>query len=199
MTLASTSTLPLRRLGWLVAAVTCLADQLLKWAMIGPLALPLRHETRMLGGDFDATRADINLLPFFGFSWTQNFGVSLGLFTAQSDAQRWALVAVTMGIAVGVWVWLGRAQSRADAAALGLVLGGAIGNIIDRSARGFVVDYLDLHLGEIRPFLIFNLADVAITFGVLILLAGSFLLREKRAHTAHQPAPADPAKTAPET
>jgi signal peptidase II len=61
------------------------------------------------------------------------------------------------------------------------VLGGAIGNIIDRMRFGYVVDYADLHIGSWRPFLIFNLADAAITIGVLILLARALLLREKAA------------------
>ena len=59
------------------------------------------------------------------------------------------------------------------------VLGGALGNIYDRATYGFVIDYADLHFGEFRPFLIFNIADAAITFGVLILLARSLLSREK--------------------
>jgi signal peptidase II len=62
-----------------------------------------------------------------------------------------------------------------------MVLGGALGNIFDRVAYGYVVDYADLHFGEFRPFLIFNLADAAITIGVLLILARSFLSREKRA------------------
>ena len=70
--------------------------------------------------------------------------------------------------------------------ALGLVLGGALGNIIDRVRLGFVIDYADLHFGEWRPFLIFNLADAAITIGVLILLARALLLREKDANSESQ-------------
>ena len=63
-------------------------------------------------------------------------------------------------------------------------LGGAAGNIADRAGRGYVVDFLDLHFGAYRPFLIFNLADAAITVGVLIVLARSFLSRDKRPNPA---------------
>jgi signal peptidase II len=63
--------------------------------------------------------------------------------------------------------------------ALSLVLGGALGNIVDRVRYGYVVDYADLHFGVFRPFYIFNLADACITIGVLILLARAFLMREK--------------------
>jgi signal peptidase II len=76
-----------------------------------------------------------------------------------------------------------REKARDDVVALALVLGGAVGNIIDRTRLGYVIDYADLHFGEWRPFLIFNLADAAITIGVLILLARAILLREKAPKT----------------
>ena len=103
--------------------------------------------------------------------------------SADTEAMRWALVGMTFLIAgfVGVWMW--REKARQDVAALGLVLGGAIGNIVDRVRLGYVVDYADLHFGNWRPFLIFNLADAAITIGVLILLARALLLRDKGAKT----------------
>jgi signal peptidase II len=128
------------------------------------------------------------VLPFFNFTWTQNFGVSLGLFTAGSPEARWALVAMTGAIAAFVLVWLLRERKLPDIAALGLVLGGAAGNIRDRFAVGYVIDYADLHFGSVRPFLIFNLADAAITIGVLIILARSLLSREKP-DAAADPAP----------
>jgi signal peptidase II len=77
-----------------------------------------------------------------------------------------------------------REQVFGEIAALALVLGGALGNIYDRFTRGYVIDYADLHIGQWRPFLIFNLADAAITCGVLILLARSLLSREKPAQPA---------------
>lgn len=121
----------------------------------------------------------VYILPFFNLTWTQNFGVSLGLFTAGSPEGRWALVAMTAAIALGVFVWMMRERKLADIAALGLVLGGAAGNIRDRYTVGYVIDYADLHFGGFRPFLIFNLADAAITIGVLIILARSLFSGEK--------------------
>lgn len=155
-----------RLIGFAIAAAVFIADQAVKWAMLGPLRL------RDVG--------QIVLLPVFNFTFTENTGVSLGLLNAGSDTQRWLLVAVTAAIAVTVLVWLLRERHPADTAALGLVLGGALGNIRDRMMLGYVVDYADLHFGGWRPFLIFNLADAAITIGVLIILARSFLSREKR-------------------
>lgn len=160
-----------RPLGLTVAIVTLALDQLVKYTVTYPLALQSRAD------------AGIEILPFFRLRWLENRGVSMGFFHADNDTMRWMLVGMTMLIAgfVGVWMW--REKARSDVAALGLVLGGAIGNIVDRMRLGYVVDYAYLHFGEWRPFLIFNLADAAITFGVLILLARALLLREKGAKT----------------
>ena len=106
------------------------------------------------------------------------------MFTAQSSETKFALLAMTGLIACGVAVWMLREKVLGEILALALVLGGALGNIYDRFTRGYVIDYADLHIGQWRPFLIFNLADAAITVGVLILLARSLLSREKPAKSA---------------
>jgi signal peptidase II len=126
----------------------------------------------------------IKLLPFFDLRWTENYGVSYGLFTAESSETKLMLLAMTGLIAAGVAFWMLREKAMGEVFALALVLGGALGNIYDRFTRGYVIDYADLHIGEWRPFLIFNLADAAITVGVLILLARSLLSREKPTEVA---------------
>jgi len=131
----------------------------------------------------------IELLPIFRLTWTENYGVSLGILTAQSAEMRWVLVALTGCIALGVFVWMLREKTFPDILGLALVLGGALGNIRDRAHRGFVVDYADLHFGDFRPFLVFNIADAAITIGVLIILARSLFSREKPDATAAETAP----------
>lgn len=148
-----------------LALVIAVIDRIVKAIMVGPLML------RDLGV--------IDLLPFFDLRYAENYGVSFGMFTATSMEMRYGLIIVTALIALGVTVWMLRESLRGDVLALGLVLGGALGNIYDRLTLGYVIDYADLHIGEWRPFAIFNLADVAITFGVLILLARSFKSREK--------------------
>lgn len=158
---------PHRRLGLLIAAAIVLLDQLFKLFVIHTLGLAAR------GPD------GIEILPFFNLTWTQNYGVSMGFFYADTQLMRWILVAMTFAIASFVAAWMWRERQRGEAVALSLVLGGAIGNIIDRVRLGYVVDYADFHIGSWRPFLIFNLADAAITIGVLILLARALLLREK--------------------
>ncbi|MFN3748768.1 MAG: signal peptidase II [Sphingorhabdus sp.] len=151
--------------GLMLASFLFIADQAVKFIMIGPLALESRRQ--------------IHIVSFFDLTWAENRGVSMGFLEASSDAQRWLLVALTALIAgvVGVWMW--REKLRGDVLALAMVLGGALGNIVDRVRYGYVVDYADLHFGNFRPFWIFNLADACITIGVLILLARAFLIRDK--------------------
>ena len=170
-----------RLAGLLLAGTIFVVDQLIKWLMVEPLAL---RERRV-----------IDLLPFFDLRWTENFGVSLGMFTADSQEMRWILVAVTALIAAAVFVWMMREKAMWDIAALALVLGGALGNIRDRFLLGYVIDYADFHIGEFRPFLIFNVADAAITIGVVIILARSFFLREKPRDTKTDETGESPAET----
>jgi signal peptidase II len=75
--------------------------------------------------------------------------------------------------------WIRKEEARSDQLALAMVLGGALGNIVDRTRYGFVVDFLDLHFGTFRPFYVFNVADAAISIGVVILLLRAFFVREK--------------------
>jgi signal peptidase II len=155
-----------RGLGLLLAAVIFAVDQWLKYLVTGPLGL-IRE------GDH------LDLLPFFDFTLTHNYGVSLGMFTATSREMRWGLVGLTALIALVVAVWLLRERKLGEIVPLALVLGGAIGNIRDRFIYGYVIDFADLHIGEFRPFLIFNVADAAITIGVVIILARALFMREK--------------------
>ena len=152
-----------RALGFAIALAIFAADQLTKAIVTGPLNLE--------------AVAQIYVMPFFNLTWTENYGISLGLFNAETEFGRWMLVAVTSAIAVGVAFWIGREKARWDKAALGMILGGALGNILDRIRHGYVVDFADLHFGDFRPFLVFNVGDAAISIGVLILILRAFLMR----------------------
>ena len=154
-----------RRLGFIVALLVFALDQLTKWWVTGPLGIA--HI-----GD------QLVLLPIFNFTYTENNGISLGLLNATTAIGRWMLVGLTSAIAIGVAYWMGREKYRIDQIALGMVLGGALGNILDRTRHGFVVDFADLHFGEFRPFLIFNVGDAAISIAVVILLLRAFLSRK---------------------
>ena len=121
----------------------------------------------------------IDLLPFFDLTYTENKGISLGMFQANDMETRWLLVLLTGVIALVVLVWMMREKLLGEIVGLSLILGGAIGNIRDRYDLGYVIDYADFHIGTFRPFLIFNIADAAITIGVVIILARSLLVRDK--------------------
>jgi signal peptidase II len=155
-----------RILGLAIALSVLLLDQAAKWVVTNILQLP--------------QRLTVQWLPFFQLNWVPNRGVSMGFLTAGSAVQRWALVGLTAAISIFVFAWLWRERRRDDVIALGLVLGGALGNILDRVRLGYVVDYADLHFGEWRPFLVFNLGDAAITIGVLLLLVRALLTRERK-------------------
>jgi signal peptidase II len=172
------SVLGRRRLtGFLLAAAIFAIDQFVKWYVMFELKLRNRGQ-------------QLELLPFFNLTRENNYGVSLGLLSSQSMEMRYLLIILTGTIALLVAIWMLREKAMGDIAALALVLGGALGNILDRWTYGYVIDYADLHIGTFRPFLIFNVADAAITIGVLIILARSLLSREK---------PETSAETAPES
>ena len=154
-----------RTAAYATALAIFIADQITKWIVSGPLALQ--------------ARVQIEILPIFNLTWVENNGISLGLLNATTPIGRWMLVAMTAAIAIGVAWWITREEKRGDQLALGLVLGGALGNIVDRVRHGYVVDFADLHFGAFRPFLVFNVADAAISIGVVILLLRAFLIREK--------------------
>ena len=174
-------TRPLPRTGLAIAALIFIADQLTKWLVNGPLGLVAEGQ-------------QLHLLPFFDLTRVHNHGISLGLLTAASDTHRWLLVAFTAGIAAVVGYWLWKEPKRGDQLALGMVLGGALGNIVDRSRFGYVLDFADFHLrgipaqlcpnfeaGVCRPFLVFNVADAAISIGVVILILRAFLVKDRPA------------------
>jgi len=170
-----------RLLGLVIAALVLLADQWIKWFVTVELRL---WEVRA-----------IDLSPWFDLRWAQNYGVSFSMFSATSVEMRWLLVLLTTAIAAGVLFWMMVEKAMADIAALAMVLGGALGNIRDRATNGYVIDYADLHWGSFRPFQIFNLADAAISVGVVIILARSFLSREKRANTPGGHTPEKPSES----
>jgi signal peptidase II len=157
--------------GFACAIGVFLVDQFIKYMVAVPLALQSRGDEGLY------------IVPFFSLRWLENYGVSMGFLHAGTDTGRWMLVGMTCLIALFVAIWMLREKNRFDVAALGCILGGALGNILDRIRLGYVIDYADFHIGEWRPFLVFNLADAAITLGVLILLARALLLREKDATT----------------
>ncbi len=139
-----------------LAALVFGLDQLTKWWIVAVVRLE--------------ERLTIPILSLLSLTWVENRGVSMGLLTADTEAGRWLLVALTATIAAVVGLWIRREKRWSEQLALALVLGGALGNIVDRVRLGFVIDFIHLHAGR-WSFYVFNLADAAISVGVAILLA----------------------------
>lgn len=154
------------RTGLAYAILAFVLDQLTKWIIISPLALE--------------QRGFIEILPIFNLTWAENCGISLSMFANCNDTTRWTLVGVTGLVAAAVAFWMTREERKGDVIALSLILGGALGNIIDRVRFGYVVDFADLHFGTFRPFMIFNVADACISIGVVLLVARALFLGEKK-------------------
>ncbi len=146
------------RLGWIVAIVLLAVDQLTKHWVLTAL-----HLTE--GGEA------IRIAPFAELRLVWNHGISYGLFQQESDFGRWLLIAVSIGAAIGLAIWLTRSVNMIVAISIGLILAGAIGNAIDRTLYGAVIDFIYLFTpgGSFRWY-VFNVADASIVAGVVGLL-----------------------------
>ncbi len=141
------------------ALLVVLIDQLTKaWIISG---IDLREVGRVFVAD-----------PIFNFTWVENRGVSFGLFG--DGSARWFLSLFSIVVAAGLGYWATKADRRLLITAIGLIMGGAIGNVIDRVRFGFVVDFLDFSGTGFFPW-VFNVADSAITIGVILLIVDSLL------------------------
>jgi signal peptidase II len=149
-----------------IALAAGLVDQLFKAWMIGVFeAAPVQK---------------IVLAPFFDLVMAWNRGISYGLLRQDSDAGRWVLVVVSLAAVLALAYWLAQLQNRLPALSLGLIIGGAAGNVIDRIRFGAVADFFSFHIGSFHWY-IFNLADVAIVAGVAGLLYDSLVASHKSA------------------
>ena len=141
----------------MLAAVVVIVDQTVKWWILSGLNLPLIGTQKLVG-------------PFY-LTMVWNSGVSFGFLQAQHDLVRWLLAAFSVGVAVLLGVWVRKADRPLFALAVGLVMGGAIGNVIDRIRLGAVADFIDVRALTVGLFpWIFNVADAAISVGVFLLL-----------------------------
>ena len=150
----------MRRLAF-VAAVILIVDQVSKYAVVHGLNL------------IEVGRIEV-APPFLNFVMAWNRGVNFGLGASGADWARWALIGVSLAISVAVVIWAARRDERWFSIGAGLVVGGALGNVIDRIQYGAVADFLNMSCcGIVNPF-VFNVADIAIFAGaaVLILMSG---------------------------
>lgn len=149
------------RLGLGIGALVAVLDQGTKWWILALVMQPPRV---------------IEVTPFFNLVLGWNRGVSFGLFSDADGLGPWPFIALTAAITLGLVVWLKRTSNRWLGGALGLIIGGAVGNAVDRMRLGAVVDFLDFHLGGLH-WPAFNLADTAISVGVVMILVDSLFGR----------------------
>ena len=155
---------PLTPFGLLVALAVCTVDQASKLWLLYGYGL--------------AERGAVAVMPFIDFILVWNRGISYGLFQQESELGQWALFGLKVAAVILLAVWLARASSRLTALGLGLIIGGAVGNAIDRLLHGAVVDFVLFHVRTASfsfNWYVFNLADAAIVAGVAGLLYESLV------------------------
>jgi signal peptidase II len=150
---------PTRRLGLAIVVIVFALDQASKLWLLFSVGL--------------AENGPFSVLPFMDIVLAWNRGISYGLFQQYSDLGRWGLVAISFVAAVWLGRWMWREPRRLTVVALALIIGGALGNGVDRAVYGAVVDFVHLHWGRFSWY-IFNVADAAIVVGVAALLYESF-------------------------
>ena len=150
-----------RWIGLLAAAIVLVLDQANKIWLIDVYGI--------------AQHQPVRLTPFFDVIFAKNPGISYSLLSAKTAAGRFALIAGAMVVTAFLVIWLWRSRTLLTGLGLGLIIGGALGNnACDRFFYGYVADFYHFHIGDFSWY-VFNLADVAITFGVILLLYESLL------------------------
>jgi signal peptidase II len=153
-------------LGFSAALITLILDQATKLYSLFVYDLPVKEP--------------VEFAPFINLIVVWNRGISYGLFQQNSEIGRWGLIIISILAAIGLSFWIRRTTAKLLAVSLGLIVGGAIGNVIDRLAYGAVFDFIQIHIGS-WSWYVFNVADAAIVAGVVGLLYDSFVLEGRRA------------------
>lgn len=167
------------RRGVIIAILILVADQVSKWWVLKTLfGLPDPITTA-------SWAPSIPITGFLDFAMVWNYGISFGLLAGDGPLVKWGLSAVAAAVTGGLLVWLWRNDRGLVAVAVGLIIGGAIGNVIDRLRYGAVADFLHFHAGE-YSFWVFNVADSSISIGVMLLIADSIFGRRTQGAAAEQ-------------
>ena len=152
------------RLGVPVIALVLILDQISKLIAYDALWNPLRR---------------VELLTFLDLVPVENSGISFGLFQGDDKTGVWLITGVALAVSAGLGIWLIRVDRRWPTLALGLIIGGALGNVIDRLRLGWVIDFIDFHVNTWH-WPAFNIADTVIVSGVAMLLIDGLFGTEKK-------------------
>jgi signal peptidase II len=156
---------------------------MLKWLWLSVLALILDQGTKLLVDNSMQLYQSIPVLPYFNLTYVHNTGAAFSFLSEAGGWQRWFFAGLALVISVVITVWIARLKAHETllAVALSLVLGGAVGNLIDRLAYGYVIDFIDVYV-DTWHWPAFNIADSAITLGVVLMLIDSFGLAHPRSN-----------------
>jgi signal peptidase II len=148
---------------------------MLKWLWLSLLAVILDQGSKLVIAGSMQLYQSIPIMPYFNFTYVHNTGAAFSFLSEAGGWQRWFFAGLALVISIVITIWLSRLKQHETllAVALSLVLGGAIGNLIDRLAYGYVIDFLDVYY-QTWHWPAFNIADSAITLGVILMLVESF-------------------------
>ena len=150
--------------GLIIAFSIFSLDQLSKWWIVNEIMSPPKF---------------IPVFPSFNLVMGWNRGISFGMFDSNSPASQWILIALALLVVSILLVWLKRAETLTISISLGMIIGGALGNVIDRIHYGAVADFLDFYVGDFH-WPAFNLADTGITLGAIVLVLDSLSTSSKK-------------------
>lgn len=152
----------------------------LKWLWISLCIVAMDQVAKQVAEAQLTPHQAVNLLPFFDWYLTYNAGAAFSLLADAGGWQRWlfTIIAIVISVVIVQWIMNLPADDRLTALSLSLILGGAIGNLIDRVMLGHVIDYIQVWLGS-YPFPAFNIADAAISVGAALLIASSLFGRNR--------------------
>ncbi|MBC8378616.1 MAG: signal peptidase II [Methylobacter sp.] len=148
---------------------------MVKWLWLSLIAVMLDQGSKLAIAGSMQLYESVQIMPFFKLTYVHNTGAAFSFLSEAGGWQRWFFAGLALVISVVISIWLTRLKKHETllAVALALVLGGAVGNLIDRLAYGYVIDFLDVYY-KAWHWPAFNIADSAITLGVILMLAESF-------------------------
>jgi len=153
---------------------------MLKYLWLSGLVIVLDQVSKWLMASWLSLYESVAVMPFFNLTMAHNTGAAFSFLAQAGGWQRWFFVSLTAMISLGLFVWLKKlsVNAKLEAVAISLILGGALGNVIDRFYHGYVIDFLDVYYGSYH-WPAFNIADSAIVIGATLLIIDSFRSKPK--------------------
>ncbi len=148
---------------------------MLKWLGLSGLIIVLDQFTKVVMSNWLELYQTVAVMPYFNFTLAHNSGAAFSFLAGAGGWQRWFFIVLALVVSAVLVVWLSRlkAAEKMEAIAISLIIGGAIGNVLDRFLHGYVIDFIDVYIGSYH-WPAFNIADAAICIGAILLILDSF-------------------------